>query len=72
MMVVYVQGPDRTPLMPCTPVVARLLLKAGKAKVLRRTPFTIKLLAQPEKSYTQPLTLVIRSFCINTTFSNSH
>ncbi len=57
MLVVYVRGPDRTPLMPCTPVVARLLLKAGKAKVLRRTPFTIKLLAQPEESYTQPLTL---------------
>ena len=57
MLVVYVRGPDRTPLMPCTPVVARLLLKEGKAKVLRRTPFTIKLLAQPEKSYTQPLTL---------------
>ena len=57
MLVVYVRGPDRTPLMPCTPVVARLLLKEGKAKVLRRTPFTIKLLAQPEESYTQPLTL---------------
>jgi RRXRR protein/HNH endonuclease len=57
MLVVYVRGPDRTPLMPCTPVVARLLLKDGKAKVLRRTPFTIKLLAQPEESYTQPLTL---------------
>ena len=57
MMVVYVRGPNRTPLMPCTPVVARLLLKDGKAKVLRRTPFTIKLLAHPEESYTQPLTL---------------
>src|SRR5215469_6771597 len=57
MLVVYVRGPDRTPLMPCTPAVARLLLKAGKAKVLRRTPFTIKLLAQPEASYTPPLTL---------------
>ena len=57
MIVVYVLAPDRTPLMPCTPVVARLLLKDGKAKVLRRTPFTIKLLAQPEESYTQPLTL---------------
>ena len=41
MLVVYVRGPDRTPLMSCTPVVARLLLKDGKAKVLRRTPFTI-------------------------------
>src|SRR5258708_18110979 len=57
MLVVYVLAPDRTPLMPCTPAVARLLLKDGKAKVLRRTPFTIKLLAQPAHSYTQPLTL---------------
>jgi 5-methylcytosine-specific restriction endonuclease McrA len=38
-------------------VIARLLLKEGKAKVVRRTPFTIKLLAQPEKTYTQSLTL---------------
>jgi len=56
-MVVYVLAADRRPLMPCPPVIARLLLKDGKAKVIRRTPFTIKLLAQPEESYTQPLTL---------------
>ncbi len=42
--------------MPCQPVIARLLLKQGKAKVRRRTPFTIQLLAQPEHVYTQPLT----------------
>lgn len=29
----------------------------GKAKVKRRTPFTIQLLVQPETAYTQPLTL---------------
>jgi hypothetical protein len=57
MIVVYVLAADRTPLMPCTPVIARLLLKDGKAKVIRRTPFTIKLLARAEESYTQPLTL---------------
>src|SRR2546423_1233665 len=57
MTVVYVLAPDRTPLMPCPPVIARLLLKDGKAKVIRRTPFTIKLLAPAEASYTQPLTL---------------
>src|SRR5229473_975926 len=57
MIVVYVLAADRTPLMPCTPVIARLLLKDGKAKVIRRTPFTIKLLAQAEESYIQPLTL---------------
>jgi 5-methylcytosine-specific restriction endonuclease McrA len=43
--------------MPCTCVIARLLLKSGKAKVVRRTPFTIQLLFQPENTYTQPLTL---------------
>ena len=30
--------------MPCAPVKARLLIKQGKAKVVRRYPFTIKLL----------------------------
>ena len=57
MNVVYVLAPDRTPLMPCSCAIARLLLKEGKAKVSRRMPFTIKLLVQPEKSYTQPLTV---------------
>jgi len=40
---VFVLDKDNNPLMPCTPVIARLLLKQGKAKVKRRTPFTIKL-----------------------------
>ena len=57
MHVVYVLSPNRVPLMPCTPAIARLLLKQGKAKVVRRTPFTIQLHAQPETSYTQELTL---------------
>jgi len=30
--------------MPCRPAKARKLLEAGKAKVVRRTPFTIRLL----------------------------
>ena len=55
---VYVINYDGKPLMPCKPVIARLLLKNGKAKVIRRTPFTIKLLYQAT-SYTQPLTLGI-------------
>src|SRR6266568_5433830 len=59
MNVVYVLSPDNTPLMPCSCVIARLLLKQGKAKVVRRTPFTIKLHAQPETTYTQSLTLGI-------------
>lgn len=55
---VYVINYDNTPLMPCTPVIARLLLKQGKAKVKRKTPFTIKLLYQTT-NYTQDLTLGI-------------
>ncbi|GHO73280.1 hypothetical protein KSD_10510 [Ktedonobacter sp. SOSP1-85] len=54
---IYVVSPDRAPLMPCSAAIARLLLKEGKAKVVRRIPFTIKLYAQPERTYTQPLTL---------------
>lgn len=57
MNVVYVLAPNGAPLMPCSCAIARLLLKDGKAKVKRRTPFTIKLLVQPETTYTQPLTL---------------
>ena len=43
--------------MPCVPAIARLLLKAGKAKVVRRTPFTIKLLVPLTHEHTQPLIL---------------
>ena len=57
MCLVYVLTPDGKPLMPCVPAIARLLLKERKAKVLRRTPFTIKLLAPPKTTYTQPVTL---------------
>lgn len=57
-MLVYVLNLNDAPLMPCKPVVARLLLKDGRAKVIRRCPFTIKLL-QPSEEYLQPLTLGI-------------
>ena len=57
MNMVYMFSPERAPLMPCSGVMARLLLKQGKAKVVHRTPFTIQLLSQPENTYTQPLTL---------------
>jgi hypothetical protein len=57
MTIVYVLSPERQPLMPCAPAIARLLLKQGKAKVMRRTPFTIKLMSKPETICTQPLTL---------------
>lgn len=36
------------PLMPCHPAKARELLKKGKAVVLRRYPFTIKLTNRSE------------------------
>lgn len=43
-MLVYVLNHHGKPLMPCSPAKARRLLKASKAKVVRRDPFTIKLL----------------------------
>ena len=57
-MVVYVLNVNDAPLMPCKPTVARLLLKDKRAKVVRRCPFTIKLL-QISDEYLQPLTLGI-------------
>jgi 5-methylcytosine-specific restriction endonuclease McrA len=42
--------------MPCADVIARLLLKEGKAKVKRRCPFTIKLLYKSTE-YVDSLTL---------------
>lgn len=53
---VYVLSEDNKPLMPCTNVVARLLLKQDKAKVKKREPFTIKLTYKTTE-YTQNLTL---------------
>ena len=55
---VYVINYDSEPLMPCSNTIARLLLKQGKAKVKRKTPFTLKLTYQAD-NYTQNLTLGI-------------
>ena len=44
MQYVYVLNKHGEPLMPCSPGKARLLLKQQKACVVKRTPFTIKLL----------------------------
>jgi hypothetical protein len=40
---VYVRNQDGTPLMPCLPAKARKLLRAGRARVVNRCPFTIEL-----------------------------
>ena len=53
---VYVLNLNNEPLMPCSNVVTRLLLKQGKAKVKRRCPFTIKLTYETT-NYTQDCTL---------------
>lgn len=53
---VYVISEDNKPLMPCSNVIARLLLKQSKAKVKKREPFTIKL-TYKTTYYIQNLTL---------------
>ena len=55
-MFVYVLNMHGQPLMPCTPAKARHLLKGGKAKVVKRTPFTIRLL-HGSSGYKQPIIL---------------
>ena len=56
MQYVYVLNKHGEPLMPCSPRKARLLLKQKKACVVKRTPFTIKLL-YGSTGYKQPITL---------------
>ena len=43
-MLVYVFNKSGRPLMPCKPARAKHLLRDGKAKVVKRSPFTIQLL----------------------------
>lgn len=57
-MLVYVINQDGKPIMPCTPTKARKLLDSGRAKVIKRIPFTIQLNWQCE-GYVQPVTLGI-------------
>jgi 5-methylcytosine-specific restriction endonuclease McrA len=49
---VFVVDKNRNPLMPCHPARARKLLRKGRARVLRKYPFTIILLDR-EGGYTQ-------------------
>ena len=57
-MFVYVLSKDGQPLMPTTRFgKVRRLLKEKKAKVVRRCPFTIKLLYEPKTKITQEVVL---------------
>ena len=56
---VYVLSKNGTPIMPTNNhAKVRLLLKYGKAKVVKRAPFTIQLLST-SKTYRQDITLGI-------------
>ena len=55
-MLVYVLNRNEKPLMPCKAVKARILLKQGKAKIIRKEPFTIQLL-YGSSGYKQDVTL---------------
>ncbi|MBA3530679.1 MAG: HNH endonuclease [Ardenticatenales bacterium] len=57
-MKVCVVNQHGRPLMPTTPRKARLLLKAGKAQIIQRIPFTIQLL-YGTRGHAQPITLGI-------------
>ena len=46
---VFVLDTDKKPLEPCSPTIAKKLLKAGKAAVFRRYPFTIILKKKVDK-----------------------
>ena len=53
---VYVLNCHGEPFMPCRPRKARLLLKEGKAKVVKMVPFTIRL-RYGSSGYTQEVSL---------------
>ena len=57
-MLVYVLSKNGKPLMPTNSANARLLLKQSKAKVVKRTPFTIQL-TYSSNNYKQDVTLGI-------------
>jgi len=57
---VYVLNKNGRPLMPCSPRKARILLSAGKAVVVKRTPFVVRLV-HGSSGYVQPVTLGVDS-----------
>jgi hypothetical protein len=57
-MFVYILNRHGQPLMPCHPRKARLLLKTGKARVVKMVPFTLQLLFG-SSGYTQEVSLGI-------------
>lgn len=59
-MLVYIVSKHGNPLMPCSPRKARILLKQGKAKVVKRTPFTIQFI-YGSSCYKQLITLGVDS-----------
>lgn len=59
MSFVFVLDANKQPLNPVHPGRARVLLKTGKAAVLKRYPFTLILKAQVELPQVQPLRLKI-------------
>ena len=56
-MLVFVLNQKKEQLMPCKPSKAKKLLKEGKAKVINRMPFTIKLIFG-SSGYKQPVIVV--------------
>lgn len=56
---IFVLDAERRPLSPCTPARARLLLKAGKAAILRRCPFVLILKTSRPDAHVEPLRVKI-------------
>ncbi len=67
-MKVFVLNKHGKPLMPTNPRKARLLLKGGKAKIVKYTPFTIQL-NYGSSGYKQPITLGVDAGYQNIGFS---
>ncbi|MFA5790764.1 MAG: RNA-guided endonuclease IscB [Caldisericia bacterium] len=63
-MLVYVLDKNGYPLMPCSDYKARVLLEDGKAKVVKRTPFTIQLL-HGVSGYKQEISLGVDAGYLN-------